>query len=286
MLKLVTDTTVTLGPELLNKYGIFDRMTFPIHIEGEDYPVEKTREFDPSDLREAVRQKKKVTTSGITQEEALRVWKSCGNSPIFNLAISRFLSEATWITLEKVQKENPNIDVIVFDPLIMSSGAAAQLIEIAKAVQSGKTRDEVYDIAMRNRKRCVLMGAMTDLFYLSRTGKISFAKSLFGSMLKIIPLTMAREENPKLEQLGKGRNFEQINKQIVNQMVRDAEYFKSNNFTVVVTKSGDLQREAENLVEQIKEEKSLNCEIEIGTITAHLLIHEGPAHWEIGYVVK
>lgn len=286
MVRITTDTVVTLSPESIEKYGICDRMTFPIHIEGEDMPVERTREFDPQELREAVLKKKKITTSGITPEEMLRVWKNCSDKPIFHLAISRFLSEATWITFEKTLKDNPNLDVLTFDPMLMSSGAAAQLIEISKAVKEGKSRDEVYDIAMKNRKRSVLMAAMKDLFYLSRTGKIGFAKSLFGTMLKIIPLTMAREENTKLEQVGKGRNYQQINKQILNQLKRDAEYFNTNKFTIVITCSGDHMKEVNHLIDIIKAEKDLECEVEIGKITAHLLVHQGPAHWEIGYVAK
>jgi DegV family protein with EDD domain len=286
MLKLTTDATYTLGPELLEKYNISARMTFPIHIEGKDVPIDVTRKFDPEEIREAVRQKKPVTTSGVTPEEVLNIWKSVGDNPIFHFAIARTLSEASWITLEKIQKENSDIDVVLFDPMIMSSGAAAQLIEVAKSIQEGKDREEVYDIAMKNRKRTVLMGAMKDLFYLSRTGKIGFAKSLFGSMLKIIPLTMAREENTKLEQVGKGRSYQQINTQIINQIKRDAEYFNTDKFTMVITCSGEHNKEVNHLVELINKEKNLNCEIEIGTLTAQLLVHQGPAHWEIGYVAK
>jgi fatty acid-binding protein DegV len=65
------------------------------------------------------------------------------------------------------------------------------------------------------------LGAVYDLFYLHRTGRIGLAKAVMGSAMKIIALLSSSEEPGVLKSIGKVKNYMQANNRFVQLLQED-----------------------------------------------------------------
>ncbi|WP_203648278.1 DegV family protein [Secundilactobacillus yichangensis] len=81
-----------------------------------------------------------------------------------------------------------NIKVYPFDSRIASAGEADLVMLAAKLVQAGRTPEEIISALTRLRDTIDAYFVVDDLSHLVRTGRLSNASSMVGSLLRIKPI--------------------------------------------------------------------------------------------------
>jgi DegV family protein with EDD domain len=101
------------------------------------------------------------------------------------------------------KEELPGINIHIVDTGLISMGMGFPIIAGARAVEEGKSLDEVIAVVESVRDRIHFLGAVGNLEYLHRGGRIGGAKRLLGTALNLKPLL--HFENGQLEALAQVR---------------------------------------------------------------------------------
>lgn len=206
-----------------------------------------------------------------------------GNS-IIGIFMSSGLTKATYESLRKAKDIEKNICVDIIDTSLVMGGVGLVALEAAKAVKSGKSKEEVLKIANETKEKTFFIGALQDLNYLYRQGRIGKAKSLLGSFFKIIPIIGIDKKEGIVIPLGKGKNYKDVNRRIIELMRLDIKKFNGRMIRCITSNAGDNNEAQEDLNKQIR--KNFECEEIInGQISFAQIIYIGPESWGIGYTV-
>jgi DegV family protein with EDD domain len=101
----------------------------------------------------------------------------------------------------------PEANVTVVDTKTLSVGAGWQVIEAAKAVAAGWTKDQIVPYLKRIADATRTIYTLKELKYLINGGRISHMKGLLASILNIKPLIGVDNEKGNYTQLGQSRSF-------------------------------------------------------------------------------
>ncbi len=112
-------------------------------------------------------------------KDILHVTLSSGLSGTFQSALT---------AAEIVRERFPERKLLIVDSRGASSGYGLQMEALAKLRDEGKTIDELYDWALKNRLRIQHLFCSTTLTYYVRGGRISPAAGKIGNLLGICPV--------------------------------------------------------------------------------------------------
>lgn len=202
-----------------------------------------------------------------------------GNS-VVSIHMSSGLSIAT-LYAAKNAKEITKADVEIIDTKQTCGGVGLVVLEAAKAAKQGKTKEEVVKIAKKVISRTNSIFALPDMEYLYRGGRIGKAKSLMGSLLKIIPLIAIRDQTGIITPIGKARNTAQANEKIIETIKLDMEKTGAKKMKCIISHV-DNEPAADELKNSLQ--KNFECEQIIGTgASCPAIVHIGPKAWGIAY---
>lgn len=179
-----------------------------------------------------------------------------------------------------VEKENPNANIEVIDTKAASGGCGFIVYEAARALNNGKTKQEILEIIDFNIKNIDHIFTVDDIQYLYRGGRVSKTNAVLGSMLNIKPILEVVDG--KLEVLEKVRGRNKVYKTMLELMEQRAINKDFKDKTVFIF-HGDNIEGAEKLKKLIEEKFGVKNFL-IGDVGAVIGAHAGPGVLAIFYL--
>lgn len=291
-MKIIIDSTCQIEPQRIKDLGL-GFVDYPLYLNGEEY---KTKWDSPSiredkdKFIELLRDKNsKSSTSGITEKDFIKVFEKYKNEEMLIITQSLNNTKATGSALKKVIQEHPEYDVKAFDTEILASGVGAQGLALLRELKEKKlSRDEMYDVLVKNRANAWVVGMLYDLFYLQRSGRIGLAKAAVATAMHIYPLLSSTPQSGVLKSTGKVRNYKQANARFLAAIKDQMLEKNSHKLTVNMAYTNEHIIECDHMKEQLEKtaiELGWDIQIHINYTNFSLLPHMGPDFYEMGYVI-
>ena len=282
---IVSESTLQLAPERIRELGI-RVVEYPLFVNGARYPASVAMSrAEKDELRQLIMDKNnRVTTAGLAPEDLRRMYRSLEGEKIVSIHQSFHNSRATAEVLRMVRGELADLDIHLFDTEHLTAGFTVQVLEAAKAVKAGAGFEELCRLLERNRRATRHLGAVYDLFFLNRSGRIGLARAVLGTAMKVIPLLSSTGESGVIKSIGKARTYPQVNARFVDIMAADMEGAKAGRLSAVIVYCGRHEPETEHLKSLILE-RGWDASVEIHYTNHSNMPHEGPDFYDIGYTV-
>lgn len=264
---IVTDSTVCLPQELVQRYGIYVVPTW-IHRDKEGFQdgVDITQKQVYQWLREGYR----LGTSQPSMGEFMQIFKEVSRKAeaIVSILVSADLS-GVYSSGFNAAKSLAGFPIQVIDSRTLSMAHGFVVLAAARAAQAEATFTEVVEAAKAMIPKVNLLAVLETLEYAHRSGRIPAIAALAGSLLRI---------NPILE-VGDGQItiFARVRtkRKAVERMIEEAKKRVGDNLMHVAILHGDVLEEAKRLRERMT--THFNCaELHIAEIPAVLGVHTGP----------
>lgn len=202
MVKIITDTTACLSPEIARRYDIpvipqivhFGEETF---YEGVDMDAEA---FMNRLKASAVLPKTAAPPPGLFVEQFKR-WAPLGE-PIVCLHPSAEIS-GTIRSVTVAAAEFPDADIRIVDTRLVASALGTIVQLAAEAAAQGADADAIVALANDLGRRGRIYFLVSTLEYLARGGRIGGAAALVGSLLSVKPILQLQDG--RIEQLERER---------------------------------------------------------------------------------
>ena len=189
---IVTDSTTYFTDEEFKKYGI-KRASLNI-ISGD----QTFRELDMknADVYRLFDEGHKLTTSQPSPGEFLEIYESLieeGYEFIFVIVIAEPLSGTYQSSKLAVNMMDDPSVVHVFNNNMAAFGVEMHLLRLMELIKEGKTKEEIIEQIQKNMDSSKLVMTSLDLVSLIKSGRLSKAKGLIGSLLRIKPVIKMEE---------------------------------------------------------------------------------------------
>lgn len=286
---IVADSALQLNYETIKFLGI-EVVEYPMYLNGDPYPVSISMSREEKDkLRLLLKDKdNKVTTSGLKEEDLLRIYSKYKGEKIISLHQAGKASTVTAAVINKVLSENSDLDISYIDAHHLTAAYSVIVYAAATAVKEGKSFDEVSELIEKIKANTNHLGVVYDLFYLHRTGRIGLAKAILGTAMKIISILSSSDEPGVLKAIGKVKNSAQANQRFAKIIKEDIEKKSGSGIKSVISVIGPHEKDAEHLkilIETLGEDIGISTDIEIHYTNHSNMPHAGPDFYDIGYIV-
>ena len=200
------------------------------------------------------------------------------NKDVLHVTLSSGLSgtfEAALAAVDLMKERFPERRLFIVDSRGASSGFGFLMQALADLRDEGKTIDELYDWALKNRLRVQHLFCSTTLTYYMRGGRISPAAGRIGNLLGICPV-MRMDHPGHLAVHSRVRTKKRALRALVDQMEALADDGAAYSGRVFISHS-DCLEDAVSVKAQIQERfKNIKGEIEMYNIGAIIGCHSGP----------
>lgn len=250
---IITDTTANLTAKLIKENDIL-QIPFPYFNKGKECTCTEIEAFDDKRYYSDIRNGVKFTTSQINpqryidymhpflveERDILFIGLSSGISGSFSSAV---------MAKEQLSGEFPERKIELVDSLGASLGEGLLALEAAKCRASGLQIKETAERIILLRHRMYQVFTVDNLMHLKRTGRLSNAGAVIGTVLGIKPLLKGNEEG-KIVAFGKIRGRQKS----INALAE--KYFslaKNAETQTVGIAHADCKEDAEQLAKLIRE---------------------------------
>ena len=195
MIRIYTDTSANLTPELIEKYAL-GVIPFSYTVDGVE---QDGADFEGKAYYDAMRAGAVVKTSMINVSEfsaSFRKELAAGNDVIY-VGMSGGISgsaNAARIAVEELRAEFPERRIEAIDTYAASLGEGIQAINAAKLLAAGVGFDGIVERILAERRNMCQYFTVDDLEYLKRGGRIGRISTVVGTVLKIKPILMGDEK--------------------------------------------------------------------------------------------
>ena len=200
-ISIVTDSTCDLPLDLIQKHGI---SVVPMYIMTPGGELRDGIDLSRQEFYEKLSEyKPHPTTAAPSTEYFKRVYENLaqkGATEIISIHISRKLSAVVDIATQSA-KETTVVPVTVFDSRQLSLGTGFEVITAAESVKKGQSVEEILRVLDDQIKRTHVFAALDTLEFLRRSGRMNFALSFLGSLLRIKPFLKMYDGNPTAERV-------------------------------------------------------------------------------------
>ena len=186
-MKIITDSTADLTPELVEKYDI-EIVPLKIHLGEETY-----RDYFDINLDEFYHQLRTTklfpTTTQPSLQDFVETYRklSLEDDCLISIHLSSKLS-GTYQSATVAAQQLPELKIHLIDSQQASLALGMTVIAAAKAVEEKREADEVLSLINDIISRTKTYFSVDSLEHLRRGGRIGKAQSFLGAMLKIKPL--------------------------------------------------------------------------------------------------
>jgi len=190
---IVTDSTASIPEELIKEYGI-QRVPLLLHMDGKTYK-DRIDVKTPDELFQLMKKSSKFpTTSTPPPGEYAEVYRQLSRKVdnILAVTISSELSASFKSAIqarEMLKSELPDINMQVFDSRTSVGALGLMVLAAARAAASGQDMEAVVNVAEDIRAKVDMLCVFDTLSYLVRSGRLSKAKGLAGSMISMKPIS-------------------------------------------------------------------------------------------------
>jgi DegV family protein with EDD domain len=266
-MKIITDSTVDLPPELVEKYDI-EIVPLKIHLGEETYRDYFDINLDDFYHRLRTTDLFPSTTQPSPQDFVATYRKlSAEDDCLISIHISAKLS-GTYQSATLAAQQLPELNIHPIDSQQASLGLGMTVIAAAKAVAEKREVDEVLSVVNRITSQIKTYFSVDSLEYLRRGGRIGKAQSFLGTMLKIKPLLAIQDgEIVPVEKL---RGQQRLIRRMVQLVQDDATNIGALRFGLIYADNEEL---LSTLSQQLKKREELKYEYTSkvgGVITSHV----------------
>ncbi|MDY0063781.1 MAG: DegV family protein [Bacilli bacterium] len=250
---IVTDSCIDLPNDLVKKLGLVV-IPLSVTIENEEYfNYLDEREITFKQFYQNLREHRRMHTSQVNVDRFITILTPIleAGKDILHICFSSALSgtyNALLVAKEMLEEQFPNQKIIAIDSLSASMGQGLLVNLAAKEKQKGKTLDEVAEFVENTKLNLCHLFTVGDLDHLRRGGRLSSAKAILGTILRIKPLLHVSKEG-KLVQTGKTRGRRTSLDTLVDTLVHTITNPEGQQ---VFISHGDCLEDAEYVRDQIK----------------------------------
>lgn len=283
---IITDTGSNLTCQQAEKYNI-KIMGFPYLIDGKEHtddPQNKT--FETKELYAFLKTKADVKTSlinAVAMEEFFEPFLKEGKDILY-LCLSGGISgtyQNSCFCKNSLSAKYPDRKIYTVDSLSGSYGQGLFAIKCAQKRDTGASLKEVYDYACDLRFYINHDFTISDLFFLKRSGRLSGAGALLGTLAMIKPMfTLDNDGKIKIYAKANGRN-----KAISIMLDNFRKNADPENADIITVVHGDCIKDADYIVSEIKKDYPTS-EIFCDYLTPLVGAHTGPGAIGILYIAK
>lgn len=253
---------------------------FHFEVDGENMLDDCGESLPPEELFRRMDAGAMTHTSQVSVGEYEEAWRKLleEGKDILHITLSSGISgsyQSAMIAKGDLEKEFPDRKLYVVDSLGASSGYGLLVDALADLRDAGKSIDEIYEWAEKNKKTVHHWFFSTDLTYFIRGGRVSKGAGLVGQMLNICPLL-------NVDYLGRLTTREKVRgkKKVILRTLEKMKQFANGgteyNGKCYISQSAcyDDARQLADMIE--KEFPKLNGKVEIYPIAATIGCHTGP----------
>lgn len=200
-LKIVTDSTCDLPEDVVADLGI-TVVPLYINVGQESYldGVDMSREEFYQQLPHFEHHPQTASPGPEMFRETYERLADEGAEEILSIHISVSLS-GTLNTAQLAAEATDAVPVTMFDSGQLSMGTGFLIEAAAKAAEAGRSLGEVIETVKEMGQRTHLFAALDTLEFLQRSGRMNWAVSKIGSLLKIKPLLTMHDGDPDVHQV-------------------------------------------------------------------------------------
>jgi DegV family protein with EDD domain len=246
--KVVVDSTFYLSQEELKKYDI--KQASLNVIEGDN--TYKELEIENEFIYDSLKNGRRLTTSQPSPAEFLELYEECleqGADTIFVLTLAKPLS-GTYQSAEIARKmlDNPE-KVHLFQSTMAAMGNEMLTLELVKMIEAKNTKKEIIERINKLNKSAHTNFTIENLIHLMRSGRLSRAKAMIGTVLRVKPILMQDEEGA-LHIHGSARTHKKV-LQMILQNIKDSTKGANKIIMRIISKNSPEQANA--LLDLVKE---------------------------------
>jgi DegV family protein with EDD domain len=240
--KVIVDSTVYLSEEEFQKHGISKASLNVIDKDETFKEVKIDNDFVYSRLANG----HKLTTSQPSPAEFLELYEEAlkdGAEKIFVVCLAIPLSGTHQsAVLAKKMLDEPN-KVHVFESKMAAFGNEMLVLELISLINDGKSEDEIIDRVSKLNAKSNLIFTVENLTHLARSGRLSKAKAMIGTVLRVKPLIQMVEG--KLDLFKSERTHKKVVNVIIERMKETCKNAKTIHVRVLSKNSMDQARALE-----------------------------------------
>ncbi len=187
MVKIISDSTCDLSPELLAKYQVD---ILPLHIILGDREYEDGRGITPDEIYSWSNEHSQTPkTAAVSVEEAMQAFEPyvMENREVVCFSISQSMSSSADCMRVAAKKLEAQNKVFVVDSANLSTGVGLLVIEAAIMAQKGMTASEIVAEIEKIKPKVRASFVVDTLTYLHRGGRCSGVAAFVGSTLRLHP---------------------------------------------------------------------------------------------------
>lgn len=243
--KVVVDSTFYLSEEQFKETGV-KRASLNV-IEGDK--THKELEIENQFVFDALKHGHRLTTSQPSPAEFLELYEEAiaeGADRVFVMTLAEPLS-GTYQSALLAQKMLDDPDkVYLFKSRMAAFGNEMLLLELINMIDTGKPEQEIIDRINHLNSTSYVMFTIENLIHLMRSGRLSRAKALVGTVLRVKPILHTVEG--KLELAGSSRTHKKVMETLLDRMKETTEGAKKIFVRVISKNSLEHAKTLEQLI--------------------------------------
>nr|MBR4281112.1 DegV family protein [Clostridia bacterium] len=184
MIKIISDSTCDLSPELIARYDID---IVPLHIILGEEDCKDGQGVTPDDIyRWSNENNVSPKTAAVSMEDALAAFAPYAGHEVIAFTISSSMS-STYNVLRMAAEQTDAEHIHVIDSRNLSTGVGLQVIAAAEMAQKGLSAAEIVEKIKAGRAAVRASFVVDTLTFLHRGGRCSSVAALMGGALRLHP---------------------------------------------------------------------------------------------------
>ncbi len=271
MVKIISDSTCDLSPELIARYDID---VLPLHIILGEQDYLDGQGITPEELyRWSDENRTSPKTAAIAMADALAAFKPYAKEGREVIAFTISGSMSSTYNVMRIAAEQMDAERIhVIDSKNLSTGVGLQVIAAAEMAAQGKSAAEIAEVIKADRALVRASFVVDTLTYLHRGGRCSSVAALMGGALKLHPRIGVAEGKMSAGKKYRGR-MDRVIRDYVADMTDDLRQARKEH--VFITHSG-CDEETISAVQRMLEELHHFDEIHVTRAGGVISSHCGP----------
>lgn len=278
--RIVVDSTFYLLEEEYEKFGI-NRVS--LNIIDRDHTF-KELEVDNEFVYTRLNEGHHLTTSQPSPGEFFDLYErllSEGVDKIFVITLAPPLSGTYQsAVLAKTMLDEPS-KVHVFESKMAAFGNEMLTLELQELIEKGKTEAEIMEHIEKLNEKANLIFTVENLHHLSKSGRLSRAKALVGTVLRVKPLIQMVEG--KLDLFKSERTHKKVATSIIERMKETTKGAKKIYVRILGHNSTEQARALETLVKETFENVKLTFSEYLGPV---FCLHLGSTGYGISWTFE
>ena len=269
MVKIISDSTCDLSPELIARYDID---VIPLHIILGEQDYLDGQGITPDDIyRWSDENRQSPKTAAISMEDALAALTPYEGREVIVFTISGSMS-STYNVMRIAAEQMDAERIHVIDSKNLSTGVGLQVIAAAEMAAQGKSAAEIAEVIKADRALVRASFVVDTLTYLHRGGRCSSVAALMGGALKLHPRIGVAEGKMSAGKKYRGR-MDRVIRDYVADMTDDLRQARKEH--VFITYSG-CDEETISAVQRMLEDLHHFDEIHVTRAGGVISSHCGP----------